>query len=175
MAWEPPAPGERKKMLGYVIDAHLERAGPKRQIEMCFQALKRSQLLVRAKQGMRVRFAIEDFVLDKWDAQKDMIRREFKAVREATKNEAIHLEFLKRKKNKFDRIDTLHLPIANGWLAFNKTLPPEFLKQMSLYPTGEYLDAPDSLEGALQFPVRTHKSTGPITGGTKLTNIEYAS
>lgn len=161
VAWEPQRGVDRQDranslmggMFGYVMGASLARVGAKQQLEMCFDSVSSARGLLRANQGLRVRFGVEGFVKDTWNAQQELIQREFGYVRDARSESDMRLEFLKRQTNKFKRIDTLQVPIANGWLAFHRGLPAEFLKQMSLYPTGEFLDAPDSLEGALEMPV----------------------
>lgn len=162
VAWEPqhgiPREDQEKSlmggMFGYAIDASLARVGAKKQLEMCFDAVASARGLLRANKGLRVRFGVEGFVQDTWNAQEELIQREFRYVRDERNESDMQLEFLKRQTNKFRRIDTLQVPIANGWLSFHEGLPAEFMKQMSLYPTGEFLDAPDSLEGALELPVR---------------------
>ena len=161
VAWEPQrgVPREDRSqslmggMFGYVVGASLARVGAKQQIEMCFDTVSTARALLQANQGLRVRFGVEGFVKDTWNAQQELIEREFRYVRDDRNESDIQLEFLQRQTNKFKRIDTLQVPIANGWLAFHKGLPAEFMKQMHLYPTGEFLDAPDALEGALEMPV----------------------
>ena len=92
-------------------------------------------------------------------AQKQVIERDYRAQREARKlRDAPVLEFLTRQRNKFDRIDALQPIIRNGWLSFAKGLPGEFMKQMSLYPTGDFVDGPDALEGACELRVSRFES-----------------
>ena len=161
VAWEPQrgvAKQDREKSLmgglfGYAINASLARVSASKQIEMCFDSVAEARGLLRANQGLRVRFGVEGFVKDTWNAQQELIEREFGYIRDDRGESDMKLEFLQRQTNKFKRIDTLQVPISNGWLAFHNELPAEYMKQMSLYPTGEFLDAPDSLEGALELPV----------------------
>ena len=68
------------------------------------------------------------------------------------------IRWVNRNRNKFDRIDELHPPIINKHLAFNYTLSAEFITQMADYPTGDFVDAPDALEGACQLRVTKFES-----------------
>lgn len=161
VAWEPQRGSMREDRLpalaggvyGYVLHAVLDRCSAKAQLEHCFSTVEYARGLVRASQSLKVRFGIEGFVKDTWNAQEELIRKEFGFVRESRSEPDISLEFLSRQANKFKRIDTLQVPIANGWLAFEEGLSVEFMKQLELYPTAEFLDGPDALEGALEMPV----------------------
>lgn len=46
------------------------------------------------------------------------------------------------------RIASLEPVAANGWLQFSESLSPEVLGQFSDFPTGQYDDGPDAVEGA---------------------------
>lgn len=137
---------------GYVAGADIRRVGANQQIEACFEMHDVIKSLVKNR-DFKIRLGIEGFVQDTWDAQRQVIERAFKAQREARNLEGLHIEWLPRLRNKFDRIDALQPLIRNGWLAFSQGLPGEFTKQMSLYPTGDFLDAPDALEGACQLRI----------------------
>ena len=69
----------------------------------------------------------------------------------------IPLEFLTRYHNKIERIAALEPAISHGWLAFREGLPGEFVKQMSQFPTADFIDGPDALEGACQLRVSQHE------------------
>lgn len=62
----------------------------------------------------------------------------------------VDLQFLSRAgaDEKHTRIRQLQAPFDNQWLHFHEVLPAEFLRQLSLFPTADYDDGPDSLEGA---------------------------
>ena len=137
---------------GYVAGADIRRIGANQQIEACFEMHDVIKSLVKNR-DFKIRLGIEGFVQDTWDAQRQVIERAFRAQREARNLEGLHIEWLPRLRNKFDRIDALQPLIRNGWLAFSQGLSGEFSKQMSLYPTGDYLDAPDALEGACQLRI----------------------
>lgn len=160
-----PLPGSREEtsdslmggMNGYVLGADVRRIDAQRQIIACFEMYDMIKSIIRTR-DFRIRLGIEGFVQDTWDAQRQVIQRAFKAAREARNVTDLALEFLPRMRNKFDRIDALQPIIRNGWLSFNMGLPNEFWKQMSLYPTGDFVDAPDALEGACQMRVSTKPS-----------------
>lgn len=143
---------------GYVFSAELKRAGATEQMAMCFDAIQKLRAEI-PKQDLRIRLGVEGFVQDTWQAQKQVIERDYRAQREHRNlRDCPVLEFLTRQRNKFDRIDALQPIIRNGWLSFAKGLPGEFIKQMSLYPTGDFLDGPDALEGACELRISRFES-----------------
>lgn len=165
VAWVP-LPGSRQDQTdsimggvhGYVIDAHLARVGATEQMRMIFDMIENVRAEI-PKRDIKIRLGIEGFVQDTWEAQKQVIERDFRKEREARNlRDCPAIEWLPRLRNKFDRIDALQPLIRNGWLAFKKGLSNEFYKQMSLYPTGDFLDAPDALEGACQLRVSRFES-----------------
>lgn len=165
VAWVP-LPGSRQDQTdsimdgvhGYVIDAALARVGAPDQMRMIFDMIEKVRAEI-PKRDIRIRLGIEGFVQDTWKAQRQTIERDFKKERDVRNlRDCPVIEWLPRLTNKFDRIDALQPLIRNGWLAFRKGLQNEFYKQMSLYPTGDFLDAPDALEGACQLRVSRFES-----------------
>ena len=161
-----PLPGSRQDKTdslmdgvhGYVFSAELKRAGATEQMAMCFDAIQQIRREI-PKPDLRLRLGVEGFVQDTWQAQKQVIERDYRAQREARNvRDYPTLEFLTRQRNKFDRIDALQPIIRNGWLSFAKGLPGEFMKQMSLYPTGDFVDGPDALQGACELRVSRFES-----------------
>ena len=161
-----PLPGSRADktdslmdgVQGYVFSADLKRVGATEQMAMCFDAIQKIRAEI-PNPDLRIRLGVEGFVQDTWKAQKQVIERDFRAQREARNlRNAPVLEFLTRQRNKFDRIDALQPMIRNGWLSFGKGLSSEFMKQMSLYPTSDFLDGPDALEGACQLRISKFES-----------------
>ena len=71
------------------------------------------------------------------------------------------------------RIDTLVGPVAYGHLSFLKDIDHEFERQMSQYPTGDYDDGPDALQGAIRSVLRPSppkkKEYRPVDGFTLAT------
>lgn len=161
-----PLPGSRQDKTdslmdgvhGYVFSAELKRTGATEQMAMCFDAIQQIRREI-PKPDLRLRLGVEGFVQDTWQAQKQVIERDYRAQREARNvRDYPTLEFLTRQRNKFDRIDALQPIIRNGWLSFAKGLPGEFMKQMSLYPTGDFVDGPDALQGACELRVSRFES-----------------
>ncbi len=165
VAWVP-LPGSRQDQTdsimdgvhGYVIDAQLARVGATEQMRMIFDMIAKVRAEI-PKRDIKIRLGIEGFVQDTWEAQRRTIEQDFRKEREDRNvRDCPTIEWLPRLRNKFDRIDALQPLIRNGWLAFRKGLHNEFYKQMSLYPTGDFLDAPDALEGACQLRVSRFES-----------------
>jgi len=158
VVWQP-LPGSRHEKInslmdgvhGYVLHADLRRISAPEQIKACFEMYDVVKSIVRNR-DFTIRLGIEGFVQDTWEAQRQVIERDFRAQRES-RGMNWHIEWLPRLRNKFDRIDALQPLIRNGWLTFKKGLPNEFMKQMTLYPTGDFLDGPDALEGACQLRI----------------------
>lgn len=136
---------------GYVISADLRRMGATEQISACFEMYQYIRATVQNR-DFKIRLGIEGFVQDVWHAQQQVIERDFRTQRE-THDIDIKLEWLTRLRNKFDRIDALQPLIRNRWLGFKNGLQNEFMKQMMQYPTADFLDGPDALEGACQLRV----------------------
>ena len=160
-----PQPGSREENVdslvggnhGYVLGADIRRIDADRQISACFEMYDMVKSIVRNR-DIQIRLGIEGFVQDTWQAQRQVIERAFRKHREARNISGLSINWLPRLINKYDRIDALQPIIRNGWLAFNNGLPNEFWKQMRLYPTGDFLDAPDALEGACQLRVTRRPS-----------------
>ena len=58
--------------------------------------------------------------------------------------------------------------VANGWLAFDDSLPEEFWRELQAFPGGDHDDALDALEGAVDLARRysdARKSLRRINGG----------
>ncbi len=147
---------------GYVLDAHLFRDNIEAQIRACFDMHDKVRSIVKSR-NYRIRLGIEGFVQDTWDAQKQVAERTFNAERDKRNySTQFNIEWITRRRNKFDRIDALQAPIRNHWLGFYKELPTEFQKQMELYPTGDFNDGPDALEGACQLRIATYESERKI-------------
>ena len=137
---------------GYVFAADIRRIGIDDQIKASLDMYRTLKAGVKPR-NFRIRLGIEGFIQDTWQAQKQVTQRVFNLEKDRRGMNGLPIEWLQRRTNKFDRIDALQPLIRNGWLLFNKSLPNEFWKQMSLYPTGDFVDAPDALEGACQLRV----------------------
>ena len=138
---------------GYVIEADVRRIPIDQQLSACIEMYDVIKSKVKSH-NFKIRLGIEGFVQDTWQAQKDVAERAFKAEKERRNfTETLTIEWLNRYTNKFDRIDSLQPLIMNGWLIFYSDLSNEFMKQMYQYPTGDFVDAPDALEGACQLRI----------------------
>lgn len=136
---------------GYVYSAWLDRVKLSLQIERGFDMLEEVKGGLLKADKPKFRFGIEDFI-DNTGAIKEYVNLTFSAIKERRKSD-VPLEFLKRYSNKIERIAALEPAISHGWLSFREGLPGEFMKQMSQFPTADFMDGPDALEGACQLRV----------------------
>lgn len=166
VVWVPMPTGTREErqdslvggVNGYVLYDWLDKVGPTEQITACLDMYEKVKSGVRSR-NFKILFGIEDFVRDTFDAQKQVITRDFINQRDKRNIDGrLGIRWVNRNRNKFDRIDELHPPIINKHLAFNYTLSAEFMNQLSDYPTGDFVDAPDALEGACQLRVTQFES-----------------
>ena len=138
---------------GYVFRSYVRRIGIDKQISACIDMYDVIKSEIKTR-NFKIRLGIEGFVQDTWQAQRDVAERAFVAEKEKRNFvDRLSIEWLTRQTNKFKRIDSLQPLILNGWLLFNNELENEFYKQMYQYPTGDFLDAPDALEGACQLRI----------------------
>ena len=153
IVWEPVPDGGYQddygtgNAYGYVFSDWLDRGNRKMQLE----ALLDAYIAIRSFLSSRVNrpqfhICCEDLVDTTGDIRENFARH-YDAVSKA-KKVAEPLQFVKRTKNKYFRIEALEAPIQNGWLAFNRELSEELWDQFCAFPVGTYLDAPDATEGA---------------------------
>ena len=161
VVWVPMLGGRRVNpdslsgTQGYVYGVWMDRVKLSLQIERAFDMLEEVKAGLLKADRPRYRFGIEDFI-DKTGAIKEYVNLTFAAAKERRKS-TVPLEFLTRYHNKIERIAALEPAISNGWLSFREGLPGEFMKQMSQFPTADFIDGPDALEGACQLRVSQHE------------------
>ena len=138
------------------------------QLHESFKLIKRSTGDVPQIRFDFITLAVEDIPKDTGNAMHEMKLQAFREAQEKYQMDTlVHLQFHSRIADKIERIAALQPSIANGWLAFNETLPEVFMRQMRQFPTGDFCDGPDALHGAtqlpiLQFPVERHPDGMPI-------------
>ena len=138
----------------YVLNVWMDKVPVSAQLDESFKLIRQSLAAVPEIRFESMKLAVEDIPQDTGNALHEMIERAFKESRESHHiNPAVHLQFHKRNVRKLDRIAALEPPIANGWLAFNESLPEEFMRQMRQFPTGDFCDGPDALQGAAELPI----------------------
>lgn len=161
--WEP-LPGRRENTssfsgaYGYVWKVWMDRVKLSVQIENALDLMLdiQSHLSTRDVTDLKWRFSVEDFV-ESADTLRDYVQVSFKEAEER-KRSGVRLEFTKRFTNKVERIAALEPAITHGWLGFNERLPVDYVKQMSLFPTADFMDGPDATEGACQLRVTEFQS-----------------
>ena len=162
--WEP-MPGRTRNSStlsgahAYVLSEWMDRVKLTVQIDRAMDLLVDAQnrLASYHNTDMKWRFSIEDFIRDDTGAIKESARWAFMEARKQRELD-IKLEFTKRFTDKVLRIGALEPAVSHGWLAFNEKLSPDYLKQMSLFPTADFMDAPDATEGACQLRVGEYPS-----------------
>ena len=137
----------------YVVGAWLDRVRISLQIDNCFRLLKGIYGKLNRMRIRDVRFGIEDVPNDITRLVRKGLLQEFMVSREAYKMRDIELEFVGRNVRKEERIGSLEPAINNGWIAFENKLPEEFMKQMRQFPTADFMDGPDALQGATELPI----------------------
>ena len=138
----------------YLLNVWMDKVPVSTQLEESFKLIKRSISDVPHIRFDSIMLAVEDIPKDTGNALHEMIQRAFNLARDRYQmNSLAHLQFHKRNVRKLDRIAALEPPIANGWLAFNETLPEVFMRQMRQFPTGDFCDGPDALQGATELPI----------------------
>lgn len=156
--WEP-MPGRRENISSlsgchaYVWGVWLDKVKLSIQIEQALELMMEAQgaLAARGVTDLRWRFSVEDFI-ESAAAIKEYVRVTFQAIEEKLET-GVRLEFTRRFTNKVERIAALEPAVTHGWLGFHERLPGEYMKQMSLFPTADFMDGPDATEGACQLRV----------------------
>lgn len=157
VAWESfPASAEA---YTYILDTRMDRVPPSQQIESLFDLHEHWSMLPQFRCG------IEGFI-DTTSLIEDNVKKifydEVDKRRKNGKPYNLFLEFVRRHQAKLERITTaLEHRIRNGWLSFNETLPVDFMRQFEQFPTHQFVDAPDAVEGALTLfmsPVKIQRN-----------------
>ncbi len=160
--WEP-MPGRRENAStlsgchAYVLSVWMDKVKLSLQIDNAITLLEDAQATLNKSYDVKWRLAIEDFVKDFTGAIKEHVQHAWKEAKDRRRT-SINLEFMPRYTNKIERIAALEPAITHGWLAFNKKLPSEYMKQMSQFPTADFTDGPDATEGACQLRVTEFQS-----------------
>ena len=138
----------------YVLDAWMDKVPVTTQLEETFNLIKRCISAMPQVRFDSIVLAVEDIPKDTGNALHDMINRAFNVARKKFRmTSLVRMQYHTRSVRKLDRIAALEPPIANGWIAFNETLPDVFIRQMRQFPTGDFCDGPDALQGAIELPV----------------------
>ena len=162
--WEP-MPGRRENAStlsgchAYVFATWMDRVKLSLQVEAVLDILERgqSELASRGVTDLRWRLSIEDFVSDYTGAIKEYTQHAFGEARERRGTD-VPLEFLRRFTNKVERIAALEPAITHGWLCFDERLSGDYIKQMALFPTADFMDGPDATEGACQLRITEYET-----------------
>ena len=155
--WEPVPKGEYDDFMtapayGYVFSAKLLRGSRLAQLEAHMQEfVKVRSFLSQRGQSAKYFLRCEDFVDTTGDVRQnfDKVYKELRTKYRVPEN----VVYVRRIKNKDERIASLQLPIRNGWLSFSSELSELYMDQMRTFPYGDFNDAPDATEGAWSQPV----------------------
>ena len=155
--WEPVEKGKYDDFMtapayGYMNSVMLLRGSRVPQLEAHIQEFLKvrsflSQRVERADYYLRC----EGFV----DTTGDMRQNFDRVYKELRMKHKIQepVAYVRRNKNKDERIAALQSPIANGWLSFSTNLSELYMDQMRQFPYGDFNDGPDATEGAWSHPV----------------------
>ena len=151
--WEerPHASGQHPLLQhhGYVWETWFDRCRPAEQIEQLLKELERVKGLLVQVRNPQFNLAIERYV-DTTSTIHDYVQRVFDDLKDQYRCD-VPLQFHPRYHKKDERILTLDAPIKNGWLAFNRELPEECWREFRQYPQADFLDIPDSVQGATEL------------------------
>ena len=155
--WEPVEKGKYDDFMtapayGYVFSAKLLRGSRLTQLEAHMQEfVKVRSFLSQRGQSAKYFLRCEDFVDTTGDVRQnfDKVYKELRTKHRIPEN----VVYVRRIKRKEDRIDSLQLPIRNGWLSFSSELSELYMNQMRTFPYGDFNDGPDATEGAWSNPV----------------------
>ena len=149
---------------GYVMLAWIERVALTEQMENIILPARRAEAMLAPA------YPKANFVCEQRPDKDGTIRMSTDAASRTMKERHRYdraIIYHEQHQNKEDRIATLEPAIANGWLAFNeRDLPGECWKQFRQFPTTDYNDAPDAVQGACRSLITT---TAP-----QLANLEVA-
>lgn len=160
--WEP-MPGRKDNVStlagchAYVLSVWMDKVKLSLQIENAITLLEDAQATLHQTYDIKWRLGIENFVKDTTGALQEYVNVTYQEAKQR-RNTIQNLEFVPRYTNKIERIAALEPAITHGWLAFNQKLPPDYIKQMSLFPTADFVDGPDATEGACQLRVTEFKN-----------------
>ena len=159
IVWEPlPGGGSMNPdslsgVNGYILLAWLDRVALTAQMEHAILLARRAEAIL-APAYPKSNFVCEQRP-DKDGTIKMATDNAFRTMKERYRFQN-RIMYHKQHQNKEDRIETLEPAIANGWLAFNeRDLPPEFWTQFRQFPSADYNDAPDAVQGACRSRITT--------------------
>lgn len=173
LLWEPlPQARHRGQQVtaiyntrAYVLNVWMDKIPISSQLDKTFKLIKRSIGDVPQIRFDFITLTVEEIPSDIGNALHEMISRAFRQSQEKYQmTSLVNLQFHNQRVKKINRIGALEPLIANGWLAFNETLPEVFMRQMRQFPTGDFCDGPDALQGATELPV-IRLPVGRLPGG----------
>lgn len=144
--------GHLAQTHGYVFSAWCERGTGATQFKAMLDIFEsvRGLLLAKVTSHVPVFHCVVEGQVDTTGYATIGMRHVFESVLQERAFKEVDLKVLSRAgaDEKHRRIRALQAPFDNAWLHFNEVLPAEYERQLSLFPTADFDDAPDSLEGA---------------------------
>ena len=157
---------------GYVYDAWIERGTGTTQYKALLDIhdAVRGKLLSQISESEPQFHVVHEGFVDTTGFVTQGAKHMFESVLKQRSFQDVTLQFLSRAgaEEKHTRIRLLQAPFDNQWLHFNKVLPAEFERQLALFPTADFDDGPDALEGALhkRFRIDSLHRALPIRRGS---------
>lgn len=161
VAWQPLAGGANQidslaGINGYVLAGGLMRGGITEQMRMAIELHQRTENFM-ARSFPTSKFCIEQRP-DEDGSIKYSTDHAFRAEAERL-NFNTPLTYHSQNRNKLERIKNLEPYIKNGWLAFHEIeIPAEAWTQMRQFPSADFVDFPDALEGACRSRIYETKA-----------------
>ena len=143
---------------GYVMQVHLERHPQHEQMQKIFELTEWALDTIKVP-GLKILMGFER-IIDGTGTVVASYEDAFYYERSKQTNPdlaRLTTGMIDQTQNKMRRIYTLQGPIAYGHLCFNQEIfqtSPEFIKQMTQFPSSEHDDGPDSLQGAVRSEIR---------------------
>jgi len=140
--------GHTDDMVGYVIDAWADKVSPTEQVKRCFVFFARYQ---------RFPFRLAFEAAHMSEVVDNELKKAFIVEKERRQSNVPQLPWnitpsiVHQRIDKDNRIGDMEPKISSHLLVFNQHLPVEFTEQLEQFPTHDFNDCPDSLEGASQL------------------------
>ena len=187
IAWSRKPPGVHSAddvrdsmggQYGYVLQVHVERHPQHKQIEKLFDLAEEALNTIKVN-GIKILVGFERMIDGTGTAVQAYEDAFYYERSKRTNPEIARLTTrqIDQSQNKMRRIYTLQGPIAYGHLSFHEdifNISPEFISQMSQFPTADHDDGPDSLQGGVRYEIRP-TTTAEEDDRRAFYNRQYAS
>ncbi len=131
-----PVPGREFKIRMFVHQDWTRREGPSKTFHEIFE---HNEIFDYEKFGVETNL-YRDLMLPNLEAERKRWQEKLK------KEVRVPFYDINNVDNKEKRIHTLEPKVTHGWILFNRSLSPVFMRQLEAFPHGDHDDGPDALE-----------------------------